>query len=689
MRAGMLALTVVLILLEWPGVQPPAELKAWTEPVTVKGYVCEPARPTSGGNLAFVVCTDGGDRQLPARIRATLDGEDSRHRISGGVVLEARLDPPRAPLNAGGGGFEQWLWRERIGAVARVRSMEPAPEFCDLACHYHSARIALIHRLNRHGERLRNPELVEALLFGSRAGLREEHWARLDATGTQHLVAISGLHVGLVAAIAGAGLGVPITRMNHRRPAAGRFAAFALVGLVTTGYALLAGLTVPTQRALVMVAVAGWMLASGRQWRLWDGWLMALMVVVMLEPRALWGPGFWLSFGAVACLILGLGARFRSPGAMRGLVLAQFAVVAGLAPLLLWHGMAPSGIAFAVNLAAIPWLSVVVMPVILVAAPLLLLHPASASWVVPGVDMAVTVLWSFLGWAQQWAFELPVPASGTALVGAGIVLCSMLPVGWPYRLLAVAVLGLVPLAEHSEPAASGYAHHELRVADGVGGPVVLIRDGSRTVLFDGREPGSRTRAMTRDRIGAWLDTLGVSVIDQLVLGDPGMDPQRHWASPRLPDVRRVIEAPECTLEQHTGRGRVTLSGLAAGGQCSLLLRSGERTALLAGPVDRRGERRILGGLSRAQEVDLLVAPRGGTGRSSQLGFIEALSPSVSVLAPPDWYQGEAGAPALERYGKAATRVLFTPRTGELGLLPEEGGWRVEPARDCGQKVRLC
>ena len=688
MRAGMLALTVVLILLEWPGVQPPAEPEAWSGAVTVRGYVCKPARRTSSGQLAFVLCTVGDQRTVPARIRATVEGDRSRHRISGGLELEVRPDPPRGPLNAGGGGFERWLWRERIGAVARVRSMEPAPEACGPACHYHSARIGLIHRLSRHGQRLRNPELVEALLFGSRAGLEEEHWARLDATGTQHLVAISGLHVGLVAAIAGLALGVPITRLAHKRPTAGRLVAFALVGLVATGYALLAGLTVPTQRALVMVAVAGWMLASGRQWRLWDGWLMALMVVVILEPRALWGPGFWLSFGAVACLILGLGARFRSPGEISGLVLAQFSVVAGLAPLLLWHGMAPSGIAFAVNLVAIPWLSIVVMPVILVAAPLLLLHPVSASWVVPGVDMAVTGLWSFLGWAQQFTFELPVPAPGVALLGAGVVLCALLPLGWRYRVLATAVVCLLPLFGHQAGAPVADAH-ELRIADGVGGPVVLIREGKRTVLFDGRAPGARTRAITRDHIGAWLEALGIGAIDQLVLGHPGMDPQRHWTSPRLPAIRRVTAAPECRLEEQAGRGHASLRGLAAGGKCSLLLRRGEHTALLTGPVDRRGERRVLQQLGRGREVDLLVAPRGGQGRSSQLGFIEALSPAVSVIAPPDWYQGEAGAPALERYQKADTRVLFTPHTGELRLLPEENGWRVESARDCGQKVRLC
>lgn len=689
MRAGMLALIAAIILMEWSGGQPPATTQTWPGSIPVKGYVCDPASASGGDRLAFVLCTCGENDELPARIRATFDGDLSRHSIRGGVVLEARLRPPRAPLNAGGGGFERWLWRERIGAVAAVSDIKPAPQLCGLSCHYHAARIALIQRLNHHLERLRNPELVEALLLGSRAGLNKEHWARLQATGTQHLVAISGLHVGLVATIAGVSLGLPLTRIAHRRPAAGRLAAFAVVGLIAAGYALLAGFTVPTQRALVMVVVAAWMLAFGRQWRLWDGWLLAVLIVVMLEPRAPWGPGFWLSFGAVACLILGLGARLRGTGAMLGLVLAQVSVVAGLAPLLLWHGMVPSAIAFAVNLVAIPWLSVVVMPVLLIAAPLLVLTPETASWVAPGVDMAVTVLWSFLGWAQQGAFALPFPAAETALLGAGMVLCSLLPVGWSYRLLAVLVLALVPLAE-KDRAASVADVRELRIPDGVGGPVVLIRDGTRTLLFDGREPDARVRAITRDRIGAWLEALEVERIDRLVIAHPAMTRQHHWRSPRLPKIRHVTAAPECEEVQAGAMANFTLSGVATPeGQCSLLLRSGERTALLSGPVTRRGERRLLPQLEDARSIGMLLAPRGGQGRSSQLGFIQALSPDVSVLAPPDWYQGRAGAPAVERYRQAQTRVLFTPRTGEIRLLPGKAGWRVERARDCGQQARLC
>lgn len=689
MRAGLLALMMVLMLMEWPGGQPPSSQQTGAEAVQVPGYVCEPAQPTSGGRLAFVLCTVGSDGSLPDRIRLTLTGDASRHRISGGLRVEARLRAPIAPLNAGGGGFERWLWREHIGAVARVRQLEPAPALCGMVCHYHSARIALIRRLEHHLAGLRHPELVEALLLGSRAGLRTEHWRRLEATGTQHLVAISGLHVGLVAAIAGLAIGVPATRMAHRRPALGRLSALLLVALTAGSYALLAGFTVPTQRALVMVVVAGWVLASGRQWRLWDGWLLALAVVVTLEPRALWSPGLWLSFGAVGCLILGLGARLQAPGLARGLVLAQVAVVAGLAPLLLWHGMAPAGVAFAVNLIAIPWVSMVVMPVLLVAAPFALCHPVSASWVAPGVDLAITVLWSFLGWAQQGAFALPAPSVGIAALGTALVLCALLPLGWPYRLLAACVLALLPLGAHETPAPEADVL-ELRIPDGVGGTVVLIREGAHTVLFDGRKAGAQTREVTRDRIGAWLDALPHRTIDYLILGDRAMDEASHWRSPRLPEIEHVIEASACASVADLPLARGSLRGLSTEqGRCSLHLTSGPRTALLTGPVDRRGERRLLQQLASARKLEVLTAPRGGQGRSSQLGFIEAVSPALSVVAPADWYQGEAGAPALQRYRQVDTEVLFTPHTGELRLLPENAGWRVERARYCGQKARLC
>lgn len=690
MRAGMLALAAALILMDWPESEPPGALDRWPEPVTVTGHVCEPAGPTNGGRLAFVLCRDGKTDSLPARIRVTLDASHSRHRITGGLRIEARLSPPRGPLNAGGGGFERWLWRERIGALATVTDMEPAPEACGFACRYHATRITLIQRLNTHLERLRYPELVEALLLGSRAGLRDEDWERLNATGTQHLVAISGLHVGLVAAFVGLALGVPITRMAHQRPAAGRWAAFGLVCVAATGYALLAGLTVPTQRALVMVTVAAWVLTNGRQWRLWDAWLLALVAVVAIEPRAVWGPGFWLSFGAVACLILAMGARFNSPGGIAGLLIAQLAVVAGLAPMLLWHDMTPSGIAFLVNLVAIPWLSVVIMPVLLVAMPLVLTHPASASWVARGVDMAVTPLWVFLGWAAEASFRLPVPATVTAVLSAGVVLCLLLPLGRNYRLLAVSVLCLIPFSG-SGPEPASPRDLVLRIPDGVGGPVVLLHSGTNTLLFDGREPGSHTRETTRDRIGRWLEDHGIEVLDHLVLGHPDMTRKAHWRSPALPRIRHTTAARACDSLDRVLTDSARVTGIRAGqGICSLLLETGDRRAMLTGPLDRRGERRLLRHLPNPESIGLLLAPRGGVARSSQLGFIEALAPAVSIIAPADWYQGEEGAPALARYEKAGGRLMFTPHSGEVSVVPaEEEEWAVRPARDCGQKARLC
>lgn len=689
MRTGMLALVIALIVMDWPGSEPPGAMNRWSDPVTVSGYVCEPASRTRDGGLVFVLCRQTAGESLPARIRVTVDEAYSRHAISGGLTIKAHLRPPKGPLNKGSGGFERWLWRERVGALANASRMESSPKACGVLCSYHAARIALIQRLNTHLERLRHPELVEALLLGSRAGLQDEDWERLNATGTQHLVAISGLHVGLIAAFTGLALGVPVVRLLHSYPAVGRWVAFALMCLVTTSYALLAGFTVPTQRALVMVIVTAWVLVCGRQWRLWDAWLLALVMVVAIEPRAVWGPGFWLSFGAVACLILGLGARFNAPRGLHGLMIAQLAVVAGLAPLLLWHGMSPSGMAFVVNLVAIPWLSMVIMPVLLIAMPLALAHPESANWVAPGVDLAVTGLWVFLGWAEEAAFRLPVPTTGTAGLGAAIVLCLLLPLGRYYRALAVMVLCLIPFGG-PDPGGSGPAGVVLQVPDGVGGPVVLIRNATTSLLFDGREPGARTRATNRDRIAPWLEARGIETLDHLVLGHPQMARREHWQSPVIPSIGKTTTAGECASVGDFSMQSLRVTGIMAGkGVCSMVIGAEGQRAMLTGPLDRRGERRLLRHLTNPEGITLLVAPRGGVAHSSQLGFIEALAPVVSIIAPPDWYQGKAGAPALDRYRQAGGRLMFTPRSGEVTLVPKQSGWRVSPARDCGQKARLC
>jgi len=677
MRAWMLALAGCAIILDMT-VSPLTDLsEAALEDGhhRLAGYVCAPATADSRGRLSFLFCPTGPDTQQrgwlrTGAVRVTTDGNLSRHEIAGAMRLTLRLKPPIAPLNAGGGGYERWLYQQRIQATANLVDRQPLADHCGLACQYHQWRIGLIHRLERHLSRMRHPELAEALLLGSRARLGESHWEVLEATGTQHLVAISGLHLGLVAMLVGRVLAAPAGRTSPRYPRLGRWLPLALVLIGALGYALLAGFTVPTQRALVMVAVTGVLVSGGRQWRLWDGWLLAAVFVIALEPRAVLGMGFWFSFGAVACLILAFGARQAGTGPVHSLLVAQFAVVAGLMPVMLGFGLQPTLLALPANLVAIPMLSLVVMPLLLLAAPLVLMAPFTADWVEPGLDLIFRLLWGLLTSLAELEWSFSGISVGAAILLAVGILVALGPVGWNYRVTiagAALVVLMVPVLEDTELAPGT----ELRFPDGVGGPVALLRHGEKAVLFDARSPGAGYRARTRDRIFPWLASLGVERLAAVILSHPGVRPEVHWNFREGPAVGDLIEANACDRSEHLELAALVFdawrdprgSALTRTEQaCNLIVRHQGFRAILFGPIRRSGERRLLASLDDPDAVDLLLAPRGGAGRSSQRGLIEALAPRWAILSPANW---STSPPAAERYREAGVAPLVSAETGEV------------------------
>lgn len=692
MRAWMLALAGCAIILDFAAL-PLTGLSGpdfGEGPQTLEGYVCAPATADSRGRLSFLFCPTGPDTSTRGWLRSDVirvssEANLSRHEISGAMRLDLRLNPPIAPLNTGGGGYERWLYQNRIAATAELIDWQPLKTPCGVACQYHQWRIGLIHRLETHLSRMRHPELAEALLLGSRARLTESHWEVLEATGTQHLVAISGLHLGLVAMLVGQFLATPAGRASPRYPRLGRWLPLALVLAGALGYALLAGFTVPTQRALVMVGVTGLLVSGGRQWRLWDGWLLAAVFVVCLEPRAVLGMGFWFSFGAVACLILAFGARKAGTGPLRNLMIAQVAVVAGLMPVMIGFGLQPSLLALPANLIAIPLLSLVVMPLLLLAAPLVLISPSTADWVEPGLDLIFRVLWGLLTWMAELDWTFPSISLGAAILLAVGILIALGPVGWMYR---TAVIGSA-LMVLNLPVLQGGADEpvtELRFPDGVGGPVALLRDDGRAVLFDARSPDAGYRARTRDRIFPWLKTLGVERLDAVILSHPGVRPEVHWNFVDGPVMEELLEAYDCERSE-----QLKLAGMAleawrdprgdalrsAERACNLILRHRDFRAVLFGPIRRSGERRLLASLDEPRATDLVLAPRGGAGRSSQRGLIEALKPRWAILSPAQW---SPSPPAAERYRQADCAPLVTPETGEVSVSLGGGSPRVTTAR---------
>lgn len=284
-------------------------------------------------------------------VRFELQGAHSRHvelpetlRLSwwGGPSVKSgerwrlavTLKRPKGLLNPQGFDYQAWLLAQRIGATGSVKDGQL------ITSATHAWRDGLRQRLLSTDANGRAPWLA-ALVMGDSSGLSRDDWQLLQATGTVHLLVISGQHIGLFAGLL-YGLVALLARYGlwpRRLPWLSWACGLAFVG--ATGYGMLAGFEVPVQRACVMLGLVLLWRLRFRHLGVWMPYLLALNAVLMVDPLASLRPGLWLSFGAVAVLIFTFGARL-GPWSWRAAWLRPQGLIAlGLFPLL-WILSCPS-----------------------------------------------------------------------------------------------------------------------------------------------------------------------------------------------------------------------------------------------------------------------------------------------------------------------------------------------------------
>ncbi|NVN55039.1 DUF4131 domain-containing protein [bacterium Scap17] len=328
--------------------------------------------------------------------------------------MVVRLVPPHGASNPAFGRsaspaeFDRvaWLWREGIVATGYVRQLSLAQRLAPpggLAALRLHAEQALWQRCGagEGGALVDWPgspcRWLAALTLGKAAALTHDDWDTLNATGLTHLAVVSGLHVGLMASLV---LGLSFGVLRLWRPGGWRFsvAPWWLACLAAWSFALLAGLAPPALRAALMVTVGLWM-ASGRSGLgVWQVWMLALMLVLGLDPLALWRPGTWLSFIAVAVLLLAWQGRSR-PRGVRGWCLATLRSQ--------WLLTLVMGAALLLSRGQLSWLS---LPMNLLMAPLVTLL------IVPLGMLG----WGLAGLEQLLLFTGLVPSRLTGMLADGV-----------------------------------------------------------------------------------------------------------------------------------------------------------------------------------------------------------------------------------------------------------------------------
>ncbi len=447
----------------------------------------------------------------PARVRLRLrKGDDA---VIGAVMrLRARLAPPAAPAMPGAYDFQRHAWFARIGGVGFAYTMaEALPPPAGQAAPAGGLWLARLRLTVADRIRAAIPgaagAVAAALLVGDRSAIPENVTDAMRDSGLAHLLAISGLHVGLVAGILFFGIRLLLAmveplalRLPVKKIAAGCAFAGALL------YLFMAGATVPTQRAFIMtglVLIAVLLDRTAITLRL-VAW--AAMAVLLLAPESLMGPSFQMSFAAVLALVAayeglrGPWSRWRAGGPLRraadlatpargdtraggggwarraGLYLLALAIttlVAGTATgiIALHHFGRYSSYSLVANLIAIPLAAFWIMPCGVLACvlmPLGLEHWAlqPMAW---GIDLMLGAARMVASWPGASVLVPAMPVAGLAMAALGGLWVCL----WRGRLRWGGLIGLaaglatIPLADRPDILVNGDGSlMAVRLADG-------------------------------------------------------------------------------------------------------------------------------------------------------------------------------------------------------------------------------
>jgi competence protein ComEC len=600
--------------------------------------------------------------QVPHKVQLSLYNAVPTLYVGDAWTFNVRLKRPHGFQNPGGFDYEAHLFQLRVRATGYVREQEPYRLLAPLD----PLADGLLpgYRLNRFRQQLsariqallpenRFAPMITAFANGDDDAIPDDQWQVLTRTGTSHLIAISGMNIGLVAGLVFLLVrwlwslpGTTVLRVPAPLVAAGAALLAAL------GYAALAGFAIPTQRALVMLAVALGGVFLRRRSSPSVLLAVALLAVLLVDPLAVMSPGFWLSFAAVAVILYTVAGTSVQDWKDRLVAWGrlQWAIAAGLLPLLLllFQQVSLSG-PFA-NLVAIPVVEMLVIPATLLGVSGSFFLPDSfAAWPFLLAAKALAILWPLLEFlaqfeGTQWAqHNPPLWTLGTALVG---VLLLLAPRGIPARWLGLVWLLPMFLVRPPSPAPGEARVTLLDVGQGL---AVVVQTAGHTLVYD---TGARLSARFdagRAVVVPFLRHAGVTRVDTLIVSHGDNDHIGGSASllAALPVTRVLSSVPErlpnaeaCQSGQAwewDGVRFVMLhpqadTQLTGNNRCCVLrieTRSG--LALLPGDIAAKAEHELLARATEQLRADVLVAPHHGSKTSSTQAFVDAVRPQVALL----------------------------------------------------------
>jgi competence protein ComEC len=612
---------------------------------TIEGYVASvPFINSSKTQFQFKLYKL--DRQsVSATILLSCYAQCPRVRAGEYWQLQAKLVKPHNLQNPGGFDYVNWLNTRHIQWTGRI--VKHSGHLIDKPKKYPilQLREKLAENILSLSFNEKQVGIIEALTLGLTHYMEKSEWQLFRQTGTIHLMVISGAHIGLVAGMVfylfkicwsflGLGLRYPAQK------------AASIAGIIAAVlYTLIAGFSVPAQRALVVCILLFGRNLMGLRYTSWQAWRYALFLVLLIEPHSVSLSGFYLSFSAVAILII-LNQRFKQKGFKKNLIL-QLGCLLGLMPLTLYWFAYGAVNGLIANLVAIPWVSFLIVP------PALLLCLTAPFFIIPGLvptlKLAIALFLSYLQTVSRlslinFVYTLPHVTSVIVLMLIGGII-TLLPIKkWLPILITLFSASIIPYRS-----SLSYGSAQVDVLDVGQGLAVIVRTAKHTLIYDTGMKKFQGADMGEMVIIPYLNFLNVRNVDKIVISHPDLD--HRGGLPALEanysNFDLIVNDPDfykkgasCTQYKSWYWEGVKFSFLPIqeklkgknNNSCILKIATPGGSVLLTGDIEKEGEYYLAENYSHELPANVLVVPHHGSKTSSTPAFLSAVSPNFGVFS---------------------------------------------------------
>lgn len=659
--------------------------------------------------------------QLANPYRIRLRWDKPLYWIQQGQVWQflVKIKPAHGLANLGGFNYQTWLMQQKILATGYVKKSPKTLMINDQST-IRAMRYKKFYSLMPEHEL---SAIIIALGFGERGLLTSAHWQILSATATQHLIAISGLHIGLVAVSVLFLLrifvkNVPIKWFIKQAWFNGltqkKLIYIPIVGscVVATYYSYLAGFSIPTLRALIMLYLYWSMRSLGINLTVPRTLLITIFIILVIWPLNVLSASFWLSISALTIIFLttwrfpvasitrdkskkvtshAVSTRYSSYKAKAGhwlksLLLLQLALTVIMLPIAGSLSYQLPLMAYFANIVAVPAMSFSTIPLTLASVILLPLSETLALYCMELALLTLDVIWHWLTIIANMEWAL-ISVSAFKL---NVILCLVCitiftviyHLKWRYILVPSLIFCGYCITFIVKSRVDNIWH--LSALDVGHGLAIVIEKNNQVLIYDTGAAYPSGFNLSQVALAPYLNYRGYRSIDKIIISHNDNDHagglaflrEHYYVGNVMANSLQLSPQSSCLAGQRfdwQGLDFYVLSPASKLGEnnddsCVIKISDGHHSVLLTGDISKRVERRLVQDktLNNMLISDLLIAPHHGSKSSSSGKFLSAVSPRVAIFST--GYLNQWHMPSDEIRRRYAHQNIQTFNTATQGMI---------------------